>query len=100
MFQTFEPVECSARSEQERCSGTTQAGGAFLQVSTGSVLKQLSLTMDISSMDREMLTSFLTQGQGESSGYVPQSGQITGITVYYHGAYFLVRTLHKHISIK
>merc|ERR1719486_1578748 len=54
-------------------------GGAFLQTSVGSVLKQLSVTMDISSVDREMLTAFLTQGQGESSGYVPASGQITGI---------------------
>merc|ERR1719161_3450814 len=54
-------------------------GGACLQTSVGSVLKQLSVTMDISSMDREMLTSFLTQGQGQSSGYVPASGQITGI---------------------
>jgi peptidoglycan hydrolase CwlO-like protein len=54
-------------------------GGAFLQTSLGSALKQLSVTMDLSSMDREMLTSFLTQGQGESSGYVPASGQITGI---------------------
>merc|ERR1719301_477170 len=33
--------------------------------------------MDISSIDREMLTSFLTQGSGE--GYAPASGQITGI---------------------
>jgi hypothetical protein len=54
-------------------------GGAFLQTKMGSALKQLSVTMDLSSMDREMLTSFLTQGQGESSGYVPASGQITGI---------------------
>merc|ERR1719456_760600 len=54
-------------------------GGAFLQTSTASILKQLSVTMDISSMDREMITSFLTQGQGEASGYVPASGQITGI---------------------
>merc|ERR1719398_514673 len=30
-------------------------------------------------MDRELITSFLTQGQGEASGYVPASGQITGI---------------------
>merc|ERR1719473_2527801 len=30
-------------------------------------------------MDRELITSFLTQGQGEASSYVPQSGQITGI---------------------
>jgi peptidoglycan hydrolase CwlO-like protein len=55
------------------------AGGAFLQTSTASVLRQLSVTMDLSSMDRDMITSFLTQGQGEASGYVPQSGQITGI---------------------
>jgi len=54
-------------------------GGAFLQTSTASILKQLSVTMDISSMDRDMITSFLTQGQGEASGYVPASGQITGI---------------------
>merc|ERR1719310_2713878 len=52
-------------------------GGAFLQTSAASVLKQLSITMDISSMDREMITSFLTQGQ--ASGYAPASGQIVGI---------------------
>merc|ERR1719316_803840 len=52
-------------------------GGAFLQTSTASVLKQLSITMDISSIDREMLTSFLTQGNGQ--GYAPASGQIVGI---------------------
>merc|ERR1719482_1910069 len=45
--------------------------GAFLQTSTVSVLKKLSVTMDISNMDREMITSFLTQGHGEASGYVP-----------------------------
>merc|ERR1719333_1759332 len=42
-------------------------GGAFLQSSSASTLKQLSVTMDLSSMDREMLTAFLTQGQGEAS---------------------------------
>merc|ERR1719281_1195857 len=52
-------------------------GGAFLQTSTASVLKQLSITVDLSSMDRELLTSFLTQDS--QSGYAPQSGQITGI---------------------
>jgi len=57
----------------------TGMGGAFLQTTTASALKQLSVNMDISSMDREMITSFLTQGQGEASGYVPASGQITGI---------------------
>jgi len=54
-------------------------GGAFLQTSAASVLKQLSINMDMSSMDREMVTAFLTQGQGEQSSYVPASGQITGI---------------------
>merc|ERR1719313_2487090 len=53
------------------------AGGAFLQTSAGNRIKQLSISMDISSVDREMLTSFLTQGSGE--GYAPASGQITGI---------------------
>merc|ERR1719160_1447673 len=53
--------------------------GAFLQTATVSVLKRLSVTMDISNMDREMITSFLTQGHGEASGYVPASGQISGI---------------------
>merc|ERR1719409_1922649 len=54
-------------------------GGAFLQTRTGTILKQLSVTMDISEVDRDMITSFLTQGQGSASGYVPASGQITGI---------------------
>jgi len=52
-------------------------GSAFLQTSTASVLKQLSITMDLSEVDREMITSFLTQGQGE--GYAPASGSIVGI---------------------
>merc|ERR1719486_1764169 len=54
-------------------------GGAFLQTSAASVVKQLSVTMDISSMDRDMITSFLTQGQASASGYAPASGQIVGI---------------------
>merc|ERR1719356_830003 len=50
-------------------------GGAFLQTSAASVLKKLSIAMDISSVDRDMLTSFLTQ----SEGYAPASGSIVGI---------------------
>merc|ERR1719217_1790582 len=53
------------------------ASGAFLQTSTASILKKLSITVDISNMDREMLTSFLTQSS--DAGYAPASGQITGI---------------------
>merc|ERR1719408_878194 len=45
--------------------------------SAANTLKQLSITMDISSMDRDMITAFLTQSS--DSGYVPQSGQIVGI---------------------
>jgi len=52
-------------------------GGSFLQTTEASVLKQLSVSMDISSVDREMMTAFLTQGQGE--GYAPASGSIVGI---------------------
>merc|ERR1719375_132082 len=50
-------------------------GGSFLQTSGGSVLRQLSVDMDMSSTDRDVLSSFLS----ESSEYAPQSGQITGI---------------------
>merc|ERR1719158_2113412 len=36
------------------------AGGAFLQTRAASVLKQLSISQEMSEVDREMLTSFLT----------------------------------------
>merc|ERR1719201_1498796 len=52
-------------------------GGAFLQTASASVLKLLSIKMDLSDVDREMITSFLTQGQGEE--YAPASGSIVGI---------------------
>merc|ERR1719439_117169 len=53
--------------------------GGFLQTSSGAVLKRLALTVDLGSADRDLLTSFLTQGQGEGTGYAPQSGEIVGI---------------------
>merc|ERR1719252_158596 len=52
-------------------------GSSFLQTRAASKLKQLSITMDMSPVDRDILTAFLTQGQG--SGYAPQAGQIVGI---------------------
>jgi septal ring factor EnvC (AmiA/AmiB activator) len=55
------------------------SSGAFLQTSAASILKKLSITMEISSIDRDLITSFLTQGQGEAGGYAPQAGQIVGI---------------------
>jgi len=50
------------------------AGGSFLQTTSGSVLKKLSVTMDMSSVDRDVLSSFLSEDQSEQD-----SGQITGI---------------------
>jgi len=49
--------------------------GGFLQTSAASVLRSLSISLDMSSVDREMLTSFLS-GRG---GYSPASGEIVGI---------------------
>lgn len=50
-------------------------GGAFLQSSNSNVLRKLSVDMDMSSVDRDVLSSFLS----ESTGYAPASGQIVGI---------------------
>merc|ERR1719502_1910975 len=49
--------------------------GAFLQTTAASVLRQLSVTAEMNTEDRNMLASFLSEGEG----YVPQSGQIVGI---------------------
>ena len=49
--------------------------GGFLQTNTASVLRQLSINLDMSSVDREMLTSFLSG----KNGYAPASGEIVGI---------------------
>jgi len=51
--------------------------GGFLQTSAASVLRRLSLSMDMNSVDRDMLASFLSSSS--SSQYVPQSGEIIGI---------------------
>jgi len=51
------------------------AGGSFLQSQTASRLRQLTVDMDMSEVDRDALTAFLSQREG----YVPQSGEITGI---------------------
>lgn len=52
------------------------AAGKFLQTSTSAAtLQQLVINMDMSSSDRDMLTSFLSQG----AGYAPQSGEVLGM---------------------
>jgi septal ring factor EnvC (AmiA/AmiB activator) len=49
----------------------------FLQTSGASVLRKLSIEMELSNADRDQIVSFLSQGSG--SGYAPASGQISGI---------------------
>jgi len=52
-----------------------KGSGSFLQTSSAAVLRRLTVEMEMSSLDRDVLSSFLSQGQG----YAPQSGSITGI---------------------
>merc|ERR1719387_2183715 len=51
--------------------------GGFLQTSAAANLRQMSLSLDMSNVDRDMLSSFLSQGNGH--GYAPASGEIVGI---------------------
>jgi len=53
------------------------AGGAFLQTKGASVVRKLSVQADMSDVDRDVLSSFLSTDA--HSDYAPQSGQITGI---------------------
>merc|ERR1719478_500933 len=47
----------------------------FLQTSAGVTLKKLVVTLDMSPTDRDVMSSFLSEG----GQYAPQSGEITGI---------------------
>jgi len=51
--------------------------GGFLQTTASTIVRSLSISMDMSSVDRDLLTSFLSSGS--SSSYSPKSGEITGI---------------------
>mmetsp|Transcript_94910 Transcript_94910/g.173918 ORF Transcript_94910/g.173918 Transcript_94910/m.173918 type:complete len:691 (+) Transcript_94910:78-2150(+) len=52
--------------------------GAFLQTSGAATLRRLTMSnIDISPSERDLLSSFLMVGQHD--GYVPKSGEITGI---------------------
>merc|ERR1719401_808707 len=55
-------------------------GGAFLQTSAAAVVRQLSVSVDMVSADRDLLASFLSEG----SNYAPQSGEIVGILKTMH----------------
>merc|ERR1719473_1375274 len=49
--------------------------GAFLQTKAASVLRQISVSAEMIPADRDLLSSFLSEG----SNYAPASGQIVGI---------------------
>jgi len=54
--------------------------GAFLQTSAAAVLRRLTVSLDrLSDVDRDALTSFLSDGAAGGDGYAPQSGEIVGI---------------------
>jgi len=58
--------------------------GSFLQTTAASTLRQISLSADMIPADRDLLASFLSEG----NSYAPQSGQIVGI----------LKTLHDEMS--
>merc|ERR1719420_2709099 len=54
--------------------------GAFLQTSTASLLRQLTVSINnIRDSDRDALSAFLSGGEGGDTGYAPASGEIVGI---------------------
>mmetsp|Transcript_62137 Transcript_62137/g.117786 ORF Transcript_62137/g.117786 Transcript_62137/m.117786 type:complete len:570 (-) Transcript_62137:34-1743(-) len=54
--------------------------GSFLQTSDAAVLRHLIVSADMEDADRDMVTSFLSQGQGENEdAYAPSSGEVIGL---------------------
>jgi hypothetical protein len=51
--------------------------GSFLQTQAAAKLQQMTIDVEMSSVDRDVISSFLSGGN--EAGYVPQSGQIIGI---------------------
>merc|ERR1719453_1560369 len=54
-----------------------KGAGGFLQTTSASMVRKLSIEMDISPVDRDRIVSFLSNSA--DSEYAPQAGQITGI---------------------
>merc|ERR1740117_2136474 len=55
-------------------------GGAFLQTTSASILRQISVSANMNTADRDVLASFLSAG----SNYAPASGEIVGILKTLH----------------
>merc|ERR1712079_229615 len=79
LSRKIQPTKKTNIAALKKAIAAIEAGmaGKFLQTSTENVatLQQMVINMDMSSIDRDMLTSFLSQG----SGYAPASGEILGI---------------------
>jgi predicted nucleic acid-binding Zn-ribbon protein len=56
-------------------------GSGFLQTKAATIIRSLTVSMDMSSSDRDLLSAFLSGGQSdsESETYAPQSGEIVGM---------------------
>merc|ERR1719188_1954924 len=54
--------------------------GAFLQTNAGAVLRQISVSANMIPADRDLLASFLSEGEN----YAPKSGEIVGILKTMH----------------
>jgi septal ring factor EnvC (AmiA/AmiB activator) len=55
-------------------------GGAFLQTTSASILRQISVSANMNTADRDVLASFLSEG----TNYAPASGEIVGILKTLH----------------
>jgi len=83
--RAFQKLSADAKANIAAMSGATAAIGhgaaaAFLQTRAASQLKRLSIVMDISESDRQVLSSFLsTDDTDESEEYAPAGGEIAGI---------------------
>merc|ERR1719420_2203096 len=55
--------------------------GSFLQTGTAAVLRRLSITAELSNVDRDVLSAFLSSSthDSEQDQYAPASGEILGI---------------------
>merc|ERR1719506_2142634 len=75
--KTKSDLETNIAAMGKAIAAIATGAGGFLQTSGASVLRKLSIEMELSNADRDQIVSFLSQGSG--SGYAPASGQISGI---------------------
>merc|ERR1719191_2168824 len=80
----FAKEDAEAKANLEALKKATAAiekgmAGGFLQTAAAAVLRRIVMTQDMISTDRDALSNFLSQGDGNSNGYAPASGEIVGI---------------------